>query len=171
MRGWTRLPSLIVGCERRWPRWRNTSRRTMNEVPRNVRGIVVTHGSMCFGMVDAVRSIAGPPADALIPISNEGKGPEELLHLVSELTGEGPSVIFTDLHTGSCALAARLACRDPEGRRVVFGTNLAMLLDFVFHRHLPLDELVERVVNLGRAAVRAFESGEERVGNRPVSGG
>jgi mannose/fructose-specific phosphotransferase system component IIA len=126
---------------------------------------------MCFGMVDAVRRIAGAPADALIPISNEGKGPDELLRSVSDLAGEGPSIIFTDLQTGSCALAARFACRDPQGRRVIFGTNLAMLLDFVFHRHLPLVELVPRLVDRGRAAVRSFEPGEERVGNRSDSGG
>jgi hypothetical protein len=30
-----------------------------------------------------------------------------------------------------------------------------MLLDFVFHRDLPLEELVARVVDRGRAAIRA----------------
>lgn len=139
--------------------------------PRVVRGIVVTHGSLCFGMVDAVQRISGSSADALIPISNEGKGPDELLGSVSELSGEGPTIIFTDLETGSCALAAQFACRDPAGRRVVFGTNLAMLLDFVFHRRLPLDELVTRLVDRGRAAVHSFEPGEGRVGNRSAAGG
>jgi mannose/fructose-specific phosphotransferase system component IIA len=122
-------------------------------------------------MVDAVRRIAGAPADALSPVSNEGKGPDELLAAVRDLAGEGPSIIFTDLQTGSCALAASFACRDPNRRRVVFGTNLAMLLDFVFHRHLPLDELVVRLVERGRTAVHAFEPGEGRVGNRSVPRG
>jgi mannose/fructose-specific phosphotransferase system component IIA len=122
-----------------------------------VRGVLVTHGSMGFGMVDAVRRITGAPADALLPISNEGKGPDELLQSVDQMAGPGPSIIFTDLQTGSCALAARFACRDPRGRRVVYGTNLPMLLDFVFHRHLPLDPLVERMLEKGREAVQAFQ--------------
>ncbi|MEX1256082.1 MAG: hypothetical protein WEG36_00535 [Gemmatimonadota bacterium] len=126
------------------------------EVPL-VRGVLVTHGSMCFGMVDAVRKIAGAPADALVPVSNEAKGPDELLRTVDELAGPGPAIIFTDLQTGSCALAARFACRDPDGRRVVYGTNLPMLLDFVFHRHLSLDALVQRVLERGREAVRSFQ--------------
>ena len=108
-------------------------------------------------MVDAVRRIADPPEGALIAVSNHGLGPDELLRAVDEAAGEGPSVIFTDLQSGSCVLAARLACRKPGGRRIVHGTNLPMLLDFVFHRDLPLDELVLRLVEKGRASVRAFE--------------
>jgi mannose/fructose-specific phosphotransferase system component IIA len=126
------------------------------EVP-GVRGVLVTHGSMCFGMVDAVRKITGAPQDALLPLSNEAKGPDELLQAVDDVAGPGPTIIFTDLQTGSCAIAARFACRDPVGRRVVFGTNLPMLLDFVFHRHLPLDPLVERLLQKGREAVRSLD--------------
>jgi len=108
-------------------------------------------------MVDAVRKIAGGPADALTALSNESMGPDELLKTVDEMAGSGPAIIFTDLQTGSCALAARFACRDPAGRRVVFGTNLPMLLDFVFHRHLSLDALVERILEKGREAVHTFQ--------------
>ncbi len=122
-----------------------------------VRGIVLTHGTMCHGMVDAVRKITGVEEEALVALSNDGLGPEALLRVVSEVTGEGPVVIFTDLQTGSCALAARFACRDPGTRTVVFGANLPMLLDFVFHRHLPLDTLVDRLVERGKAGIRALE--------------
>lgn len=122
-----------------------------------VRGVLVTHGSMCFGMVDAVRKIAGAPEDALVPVSNDAKGPEELLRAVDAVAGDGPVIIFTDLQTGSCALAARFACRNPAARRVVFGANLPMLLDFVFHRHLPLDDLVERLLETGKQAVHSFD--------------
>lgn len=120
------------------------------------RGIVLTHGSMSFGMVDAVRKISGAPEGALVALSNEGRGPDELFQAVTEATGDGPAVIFTDLQTGSCALAARVACRDPGGRRVIFGANLPMLLDFVFHRDLPLDQLVERLLATGRNEIRAL---------------
>lgn len=124
----------------------------------SVRGIVLTHGSMSFGMVDAVRKISGAPEEALVALTNDEKGPDELFQLVVEAAGEGPAVIFTDLRTGSCALAARFACRDPGRRRVVFGANLPMLLDFVFHRDLALDELVERLLERGRSEIRALES-------------
>ncbi len=126
-------------------------------VPSPVRGVIVTHGRMGEGMIDAVRRIAGIPEDALVAVSNEGKGPDELLAAVDTAAGEGPTILFTDLQSGSCALAARFACREPRGRRIVYGANLPMLLDFVFHRELPLQELVPRLVAKGRDAVRAFD--------------
>ncbi len=135
-----------------------------------VRGIVLTHGTMCHGMVDAVRKITGVEEEALMALSNDGLGPDALLRMVSEVTGEGPVVVFTDLQTGSCALAARFACRNPGTRTVVFGANLPMLLDFVFHRHLPLDALVERLVERGKAGIRALEP-EVSDAHRPPPGG
>lgn len=137
--------------------------------PSEVRGIVLTHGTMCEGMVDAVRKIAGIESDALTPISNEGRGPEELALAVEQISALHPTLIFTDLQTGSCALAARLACRSPSGVRVVFGTNLPMLLDFVFHRDLPLDDLLERLINLGRRAIDSFEPEAVERGDRSIS--
>ncbi|MEX2529575.1 MAG: hypothetical protein WD960_02285 [Gemmatimonadota bacterium] len=125
--------------------------------PLLVRGVVLTHGSMCHGMVDAVRKIAGVEDDALIPVSNDGAGPDELYARVLEAAGTGPAIIFTDLQTGSCALAARFACRDPQNRQIVFGANLPILLDFVFHRELPVHALVARLLEKGRAAIRALE--------------
>jgi mannose/fructose-specific phosphotransferase system component IIA len=123
------------------------------------RGIIVTHGAMSQGLVDAVRKITGVGEDALVAVSNDGKGPDAL---VAEVAGAaahvdgGPVVIFTDLQAGSCALAARFVCRDPGNRTVLFGTNLPMLLDFVFHRDLPLDVLQARLLEKGRSGIRAL---------------
>lgn len=118
-----------------------------------VRGVVVAHGPMARAMVDAVRRIAGDAADGLIPLSNDEKTPETLEADLDRELGEGPAVIFADLQSGSCAMAALSSCRAESRRVVVCGVNLPMLLDFVFHRELPLDEVVERVVNRGKAAI------------------
>lgn len=129
----------------------------MSDPGADIRGIVLTHGSMCYGLVDAVRKISGIQEDVLVALTNDGRGPEDLFAAVVEAGGEGPALIFTDLQTGSCALAARFACRDPERFRVIFGANLPMLLDFVFHRDLPLDELVDRLLEKGRSGIQAME--------------
>ena len=110
---------------------------------------------MAEGMVDAVRRIAGLDEGSLVALSNEGCNPQGLAEQVDELVGDTPTVVFTDLCTGSCALTARLTCRDNGARAVVFGMNLPMLLDFVFHRDLPLDELVPRLLEKGKDGVKS----------------
>lgn len=122
--------------------------------PARARGIVVAHGLMAQGLVDAVRRIAGDAADALDPLSNEGKGPDELRAELEAMAGGGPVVVFADLVSGSCALAAFSSCRRMHDRAVVCGVNLPVLLDFVFHTELPLEELVPRLVSKGREGIR-----------------
>ena len=129
------------------------------------RGVVVGHGAMAAGMVDAVRRIAGVGDDVLVSVSNEGKGPDALKQELAGIVGNGPVVVFTDMHAGSCAVAARVACRAGPQSAVVCGVNLPMLLDFVFHREVPLPELVEKLVREGRAAITAHPPHADR----PVS--
>jgi mannose/fructose-specific phosphotransferase system component IIA len=126
--------------------------------PARALGVVVTHGAMSQGLVDAVRKITGVEEEALVAVSNDGKGPDALVQEVAAAAAraDGPVVIFTDLQVGSCALAARFVCRDPTNRTVLFGTNLPMLLDFVFHRELPIEVLQERLLERGRAGIRAL---------------
>jgi mannose/fructose-specific phosphotransferase system component IIA len=124
-----------------------------------VRGVVVGHGDMARGLVDAVRRIAGDAADALQVVSNEGKGPESLRNDVDAAAGQGPAIVFVDLQTGSCGAAAAYACRGSKLRAVICGVNLPMVLDFVFHRELALDALVTRLVEGGRAAIKVAPPG------------
>jgi mannose/fructose-specific phosphotransferase system component IIA len=119
------------------------------------RGIVVGHGAMATGLVDAVRSIAGITDDVLIAVSNEGKGPDALRDELARLAGKGTVIVFTDMHAGSCAVAARLACREQGSSAVVCGVNLPMLLDFVFHRDMPLETLVPKLVKEAQASIIA----------------
>lgn len=121
-----------------------------------VRGVVVGHGDMPQGLVDAARHIAGDAADDLVAVSNAGKSPAELTSTLNDVAGPGPVIVFTDLRSGSCGIAAAYSCRDRERRAVICGVNLPMLLDFVFHRDLPVHELTDRLVQKGREAIQAM---------------
>ncbi len=126
-----------------------------------IQGIVLTHGNMGQGMVDAVRRIAGDRADGLRAMTNQGTGPNDLRSQLDAMIDGKPTVIFTDLQSGSCALTARRCCAaDAEvgghDLAVMFGVNLPMLLDFVFHRDMPLQVLLGRVLEKGRAGVQGF---------------
>ena len=118
-----------------------------------VTGLVVSHASLAEGLVQSVRQIAGGEADALRALSNEGCGPEALQNSVRDALGDGPGIVFTDMPSGSCAFAARRLGLDRPNTAVICGVNLPMLLDFVFHRDLPLSELVDRLVDKGKAAI------------------
>ncbi len=126
----------------------------MNEGAR-IRGVLLSHGKMAEGMVDAVQKITGLEEGALVGLSNEGSSPRGLAEQVDQLVGDAPTIVFTDLCTGSCALTAQLTCKEDGRRAVVFGMNLPMLLDFVFHRDLSLDELVCRLLQKGKDSVRS----------------
>ncbi len=119
-----------------------------------VRGIVVAHSDLARALIEAVERIVGPDAGALVPLSNEGLGPDAIRDRLDELVGDGPAIVFADLREGSCGLAARQVCLGAGGERaLITGVNLPVLLDFAMKRHLPLDELVPRLVDRGRAAI------------------
>lgn len=126
----------------------------MNE-GEGARGIVVAHGCMAKGLVDAAGKISGVEDGVLVPLSNEGKSPHALQEELDVFLAEGPAVVFTDLPSGSCALAAHLCYRTHPSQALVTGVNLPILLDFVFNRHLPMDELVPRLVSKGIGSVKS----------------
>jgi len=119
-----------------------------------VRGIVVGHGNIPEGLLDAVRRIAGDQSEGLTAISNSGLSVEDLKIKLDAVSGSDPTIMFTDLLVGSCGIAAAYSCRNTTERIVVSGVNLPMLLEFIFHRDLPLNELAERVADTGREAIR-----------------
>ena len=132
-----------------------------------VRGIVLAHGDMANGLIDAVQHIAGVSGEFLLPVSNRGKGPEALAEEIIKLTGDQPTIMFTDLQSGSCGFAARRALQNSANLVIISGVNLPILLEFVMRRQMPLDQLVPFLLNKGRAAVSAapntFENNEHRV--------
>ena len=133
---------------------------TATDTSLKARGVVITHGTLGQGLIDAVARIAGGDTDALVAVSNADCSPDDLQRRIGEAMGEhaGPLVLFTDLGAGSCTLAARLTCRERGSVPVVTGVNLPMLLDFVFHRDLPVEELAERLCDKGRDGVRVMNT-------------
>lgn len=134
-----------------------------------VRGIVLAHGEMAKGIIDAVRHIAGVGGDYLVPLSNRGLGPEPLADELTRLAGDQPTIVFTDLQSGSCGFAARRCLQAGARIVVISGVNLPILLEFVMRRQLPLDELVPFLVGKGRAAINCSPAPIENNEHRAVS--
>jgi mannose PTS system EIIA component len=125
----------------------------MSETRQAVRGVLLGHGGMPEGMVDAVRHITGCDADVLMPVSNRGMSPDSLAAEVHRLVGEGPAIVFTDLPSGSCGFVARRLTHTVPRLAVVSGVNLPVLVEFVMNRTLSLEALVPRLLSKGRASI------------------
>lgn len=118
-----------------------------------VNGLVVAHGELARGLVDAVRQITGLAEDALTPLSNAGRSPEELSRAIEERLHGGHWIVFSDLPVGSCTFTARRLCRGRRDVVIITGVNLPMLLDFAVNRALPLDQLADRLVMKGQQGI------------------
>lgn len=136
-----------------------------------VQGIVLAHGSMADGFVDAVQCITGAEPDVLLPMSNRGHSPQTLAREVGLRVADHPTILFTDLQAGSCGFAAGLLRHEVPGLIVISGVNLPMLLEFVMRRELPVEELVPRLLEKGRAAVVCAPASFEAHADRAVSRG
>jgi mannose/fructose-specific phosphotransferase system component IIA len=73
--------------------------------------------------------------------------------LVEAVAGQSV-VVFVDLSSGSCLFAVLKRLRAIDGVKVVTGVNLAMLVDFLFHRALSPAEAAERAATAGAKAIR-----------------
>jgi mannose/fructose-specific phosphotransferase system component IIA len=63
-------------------------------------------------------------------------------------------VVFVDMASGSCLFAVLRRLRERPDVSVVTGVNLAMLLDFVFHRDITPGAAAARAVEIGEKAIR-----------------
>ncbi len=118
-----------------------------------LRGVIVCHGLLARALVDATAQISGI-ADALVPVSNSGCDRGDLEARVEAAVGTEPTLVFVDMASGSCLFAVLRRLRARDNVRVVTGVNLAMLLDFVFHRDLSPDEAAKRAVEIGEKAIK-----------------
>jgi mannose/fructose-specific phosphotransferase system component IIA len=118
-----------------------------------LRGVIVSHAAVAQALVAAVTAITGIEG-ALTPVSNEGCGTEALAERLREAVGNGPAVLFVDLPGGSCLTSSARYAKQHADVAVVTGVNLAMLLDFVFHRDIAPAEAARRAVDAGGKAIR-----------------
>jgi mannose/fructose-specific phosphotransferase system component IIA len=116
-------------------------------------GVVVCHGTLAGALVQAAEQISGLPG-TLVPVSNTGCDRDTLEQRVLTAVGGRPAVVFVDLASGSCTFAVLKRLRGEPSVKVVTGVNLAMLVDFVFHRSLSPVDAATRAVAAGERSIR-----------------
>jgi mannose/fructose-specific phosphotransferase system component IIA len=116
-------------------------------------GVVVCHGAMAVALVQAAEQISGVDG-ALVPVSNTGCDRDTLEQRVLAAVAGRAAVVFVDLSSGSCLFAVLKRLKAQDAVKVVTGVNLAMLVDFVFHRSISPAEAATRAVATGQASIR-----------------
>jgi N-acetylgalactosamine PTS system EIIA component len=126
--------------------------------PEVVSGILCGHGTFAEGLISAVEQITGKGA-VLFGLSNRDYGSADLeSQLRKELARTGAKAVFTDLPGGSATIAARKILRDTPGIVLVTGTNLGVLLDFVFHAQDGAAAAARQAAERGRACITVSEA-------------
>ncbi len=118
-----------------------------------LRGVVVCHGKLAGALVEAAESISGVTG-ALMAVSNSGCDRDALEDRVIQALDGLPAVVFVDMASGSCLFAVLKRLRSTPGVKAVTGVNLAMLVDFVFHRSLTPEEAAARAAAAGGRAIQ-----------------
>ena len=125
----------------------------MSEADQDARALVAGHGDFAAGLVSAVSQITGR-GDAFVTLSNRDMSAVDVERAMREqVDARGLEVIFTDLPAGSCTMAARRLQRERPAVVLVTGTNLATLLDFVFHTDVLASEAAQHAAEKGRASL------------------
>lgn len=122
-----------------------------------LRGVIVSHSGVAQALVSAVGLITGIDG-ALVPVSNEGCDNDALGERLRQAVADKPAVLFVDLPGGSCLTNSIRYAKKHADIAVVTGVNLAMLLDFVFHREIPAAEAAHRAMDAGAKAIRVTVS-------------
>ena len=115
--------------------------------------MIVSHAAVAQALLTAVAAITGVN-DALVPVSNDGCDSGALTERLTRAIDARPAVLFVDLPGGSCLTSSVRLARGRTDVAVVTGVNLAMLLDFVFHRDLAPADAARRAAEAGSRAIR-----------------
>lgn len=122
------------------------------------RAIVAGHGEFAAGLVSAVEAITGR-GHLFRAVAVPDLCAADIEALLREtMRATGARVLFTDLHAGSCTMAARRILRGMPDAVLVSGANLPALLDFAFADTEPDAGVAARhAADRGRAAIDAVE--------------
>lgn len=119
-----------------------------------INAIITGHGEFSLGMLHALEMIAGEQDKfKAVPFLNDDSMEgyqEKLLSALKEVSEESSStIIFTDLKGGTPFNVSMLLTTNMPNVKVVAGSNLPILLEFVGQRFLDgdIEQVLEALIN------------------------
>ncbi|MTJ03812.1 MAG: PTS fructose transporter subunit IIA [Sediminimonas qiaohouensis] len=115
--------------------------------------VIVAHGGLAREYLAAVEHVIGPQsgvrAIAIEADHDRAQKQAEICAAADQVDQGDGVVVVTDMFGGSPSNLSLLACQ-PEGRRVLYGANLPMLIKLAKSRHLGVGAAVRAAMEAGR---------------------
>lgn len=124
--------------------------------------LVVSHEPFGSALIRCTRHVFGrlPPQLAaldVVPDENPDAAFRCGRELLARINDGSGAVVLTDVFGATPSrIATQLAV--PDRVRVVAGVNLPMLLKAIQNRRMPVDDLVESLLESGRRSIRAVDA-------------
>lgn len=123
--------------------------------------VVVSHGRLAEGLIDAVQMIVGPQkqleAVALLETETVEDLMEKIQKLIDQVNAGDGILIFADLPGASPFNASARIAMNAEKIRVIGGANLPMLAEVLVSRDgSSLDELEDLALTSGKKGIKTL---------------
>ena len=115
--------------------------------------VIVAHGGLAREYLSAVEHVVGKQAE-MVAISIEDDhnraAKQAEICAASDAVDQGKGVVMvTDMFGGSPSNLSLMACSG-QGRRIIYGADLPLLIKLAKSRDLPVDEAVALALEAGR---------------------
>ncbi len=115
--------------------------------------VIVAHGGLAQEYLAAIEHVVGSQigvrAIAIQKDHDRSAKEREICMAADEVDQGAGVVVVTDLFGGSPSNLSLMACK-PEGRRIVYGANLPMLIKLAKSRHKPVPDAVRAALEAGK---------------------
>jgi PTS system mannose-specific IIA component len=125
--------------------------------------VIVAHGGLAREYLATLEHVMGVQsgirAIGIEPDDDRDRKSAEICSAADAVDQGHGVVVVTDLHGGSPCNLARAACI-PEGRSMLFGANMPLLIKLAKSRHLPVGEALRAAKEAGRKYIDSQSPGE-----------
>lgn len=122
--------------------------------------VIVAHGGLAREYLNAVEHVVGRQsgirAISIEPDHDRSDKQTEICAAADAVDKGHGVVVVTDMFGGSPSNLSLRACQ-PEGRKILYGANLPMLIKLAKSRHLALPDAVEAALKAGRKYIDSYD--------------
>ncbi len=115
--------------------------------------VIVAHGGLAREYLAAIEHVVGSQsgvrAIAIEANHDRAEKQDEICKAADDVDDGDGVVVVTDLYGGSPSNLSMRACQ-PQGRRILYGANLPMLIKLAKSRHKPVGDAVRAALDAGK---------------------